>query len=317
MANDFDRLDWSLVQSFLAVAEAGSLSGAAAALGQSQPTIGRHVAKLEAALGLEVFQRHPRGLALTPAGQELVGPAEAMRAAVADLGISAERLAGRPEGTVRLAASVFAAHHVMPPLIAALRAEAPEMRIVLRPSDDSDNLTFREADIAIRMYRPRQPDLVTRHMGDLEIGIFAACSYLARRGRPVSATDLLAHDLVGLETSTLIVDGMATVGVHRAADDFAVRCDHQPAYWELVRAGCGIGFTQAHVGRADPTVEELRIDGIRIASLPVWLTAQEDVRRIPRVARVWDHLARALPAFIAATHDGGSGRTSGSRNAST
>ncbi len=298
MAEHLSDLDWSLVQSFLAVAETGSLSAAASALRQSQPTIGRHVRTLESALEVELFRRHARGLDLTPMGQQIRPAAEEMRSAMHAIRRTAEAEAGRLEGTVRIAASVFAAHHVLPSILATIRHAEPAISLVLQPSDDSDNLTFREADIAVRMYRPQHLDLVTRHIGDLTIGIFAARSYLDRAGRPACPEDLLRHDLVGYDRSRLVIDGMAAAGLPVTADDFATRCDNQTAYWELIRAGCGIGFGQRNVGQADPLVEEIRFPEMQPPTLPVWLTAHETVRRIPRVDRVWTLLAGGLDDLL-------------------
>ncbi len=292
-----DLLDWSLVQAFLAVAETGSLSAAARRLGMSQPTLGRHVREMEAALGVTLFQREPRGMALTEAGAALLTPAEEMRAASERLSLAAAGEVEALTGTVRLTASVFISHHVLPPILADLRIKAPEIAIELLATDATENLLFREADLAIRMYRPTQLDMVTRHIGDIPLGLFAATSYLQRRGRPAEIDDILAHDVVGYDTSDLIVQGMRAHGAEVDREWFPVRCDHQPAYWELVRAGCGIGFCQRPTGRADPLVEEV-LPGVDIPPLPVWLTTHERLRRTPRVAYVWDHLAQALAAHV-------------------
>ncbi|MEM9476490.1 MAG: LysR family transcriptional regulator [Pseudomonadota bacterium] len=291
-------LDWSLVQSFLAVAETGSLSGAATALGQSQPTLGRHIRALEATLKLELFERHRRGLRLTAAGQTIRPAAEQMREAVHLLSMTAESQSQQLNGTVRIASSVFAAHHVLPAVLEDLRIAEPGISLVVQPSDESENLTFRDADIAVRMYRPRQQDLVARHLGDVRMGIFASQSYAARHPLPKMTDDLLAHDLVGYDRSPLIIDAMRNLGIHVTPDDFAVRCDNQSAYWELVRAGAGIGFTQAHVGRADPLTIEIHPIDMELPTLPLWLTAHETVRHIPRVDRIWMLLANALSEFL-------------------
>jgi len=298
MDRRFQDLDWTLIQSFLAVADSGSLSRAAEALGQSQPTLGRHIRALEATLGVDLFVRQARGLSLTATGTDLLPDAIEMRAALTRMATRAERDVGDATGTVRIACSVFAAHHVLPPVIAEIRQRAPGIALVLRPSDDSDNLTFREADIAVRMYRPRQLDLIAKHVSEIEMGCFAAKSYLQRKGRPLKVDDLFDHDLVGYDTSPLMLRAIAELGYALTEDDFAVRTDNQTAYWELVRAGCGVGFSQAHLGRADPLVEELHLN-IDIPTLPVWLAAHEMVRHIPRVARVWDLLSDAIPRHLA------------------
>lgn len=285
--------DWSLVRAFLAVAETGSLSGAAKALGSSQPTLGRQIHALEQALGTALFDRHARGLKLTDAGAELMPMARAMGAAMNDLTLVAAGQAQRLDGTVRLTASVFASHFVLPPILARIRAEEPRIKLILTPTDRPENLLYREADIAIRMFRPTQADLIARHVGNVELGMFAAKSYLDRAGRPGSIEAVLQHDLIGFETSDLIVRTMREMGWPRALEDFATRCDDHAVCWQLVRAGCGIGFSQRSVGRADPAVEELDF-GLRIPPLEIWLAAHQAMRMSPRIRRIWDLLVEGL-----------------------
>ena len=287
--------DWSLVQAFLAVAETGSLSAAARRMGRSQPTLGRQVQALERSLGVTLFDRHARGLALSETGSDLLPMAQQMHAAMNSLTLTAAGQSQQLQGTVRITASVFASHHLLPPILARIRAAEPAIHLDLLPSDTTENLLFREADIAVRMYRPTQLDIVTRHITDLQLGVFAARSYLERAGRPRRAEDLLRHDLIGYDRNDLIVQTMQTMGWPVSRDSFAVRCDNQTTYWELVRAGCGVGFSQVGVGRADPypLVEELQL-GVDILPLPVWLAAHQAMRQTPRLRRVWDLLARGL-----------------------
>lgn len=297
MDKALSEFDWSLVQAFLAVAETGSLSGAARQLGRSQPTLGRQIKTIETQLGAELFHRQPRGFALTKTGAELVGPAQAMRDAVRRIALTAAGQQARLDGTVRITASVATSAMHLPPIISRIRKLEPQIAIELVPSDDTSNLLFREADIAVRMYRPTQLDLVTQHIGDIELGVFAAKSYLAERGIPRSFADIAGHDIVGYDTHPHIIDGMAKVGMHVDRNLFKVRCDDHIAYWELVRAGCGIGFAQANVGRPDPLVDEL-MTGIRIPPLPIWLTAHEAMRQTPRIRRVWDLLVEGLGPLV-------------------
>lgn len=298
MDTSFANLDWSLIRAFLAVAETGSLSAAARALGTSQPTLGRQVKAMEAQLGAELFHRRPKGFDLTETGAALVEPARAMRASANRIALAAAGREARLEGTVRITASVAMALHHLPPIIARIRADEPAIQIELVPSDGSSNLLFREADIAVRMYRPRQLDLVTTHLGDIELGLFGATGYLDRRGRPAQQDELLEHDFVGYDANPAILDGFRAAGFALSREWFATRCDDHAAYWELVRAGCGLGFAQASVGRACPCVEEIRV-GLELPSLPVWLTAHETMRRTPRIRRVWEMLAEGLAPVIA------------------
>lgn len=288
-----DLPDWSLVQSYLAVAETGSLSAGARASGQSQPTLGRHIQALEQALGTTLFDRHARGLTLSDAGVRMLPMARQMRAAMNQIALSAAGGSQMLEGTVRITASVFASHHLLPPILAHVRRAEPAIQLELVPTDATENLLFREADIAVRMFRPTQLDIVTRHIADLDLGIFAARSYLQRAGTPQNLDDLLDHDLIGYDGNDLIVQTMNALGWAVTREDFAVRCDNQATYWELVRAGCGIGFSQTSIGRADPSVQQLEFE-IAIPALPVWLAAHQAMRQTPRVRRVWDLLATGL-----------------------
>lgn len=289
-------LDWSLVQTFLAVAETGSLSGAARLLGLSQPTLGRRVREIEAALGTEVFRRHAKGLALSETGQALVAPAQAMREAAGRLALVAAGEDRGLSGPVRITASVVVSHFVLPKILAALRQEEPGIEIDLIASDSSENLLFREADIAVRMYRPGQLDVVTRHVCDLAMGAYAATAYLDRAGRPETVDDLFALDWVGFDRNEMIIRGMAEAGWSVTRDFFKLRTDDQAAFWHLVRAGGGVGIALQAVGEPEPLVERI-MPQLPLPRLPVWLTAHEAVRRMPRVARVWEALIDALAAL--------------------
>lgn len=288
--------DWTLTRSFLAVAETGSLSAAARKLGLTQPTLGRHIAELEAALGLVLFTRQARGLALTESGAALMPDAQAMAAASARMALIAAGREGTVTGTVRLTASRVVSHHILPAILADLRQAAPGIEIELVPSDSTENLLFREADIALRMYRPTQLDVITRHVADLPTAIYAAKNYLDRHGRPETMEDLLKLDFVGFDRSDLILRMMRGLGLDRRREDFPVRCDDQVVYWNLVRAGCGVGGAQCNFADLDPLVERIA-PFVTLPALPVWLTAAEALRQSPRIRRVFDHLARAFAAL--------------------
>jgi DNA-binding transcriptional LysR family regulator len=302
VARGSSPFDWSLVHAFLTVAEQGSLSAAAKVLGKTQPTVGRQIRAMEEQLGAELFQRHEKGLIPTEVGRALLESARRMREAVHDIELRAAGTGEALEGTVRITASVVVSTHHLPAIIARIRLAEPLIAIELVPSDESSSLHFREADIAVRMYRPTQLDLVTQHLGDLRLGAFAARSYLERRGTPATPADLLAHDVLGMDKETLIRDGFRAAGFPVDRDWFRLRCDNQAVLWELVRAGCGIGFAQAALGRTDPSLVELPLD-LGLPALPLWLTAHQPVRNVPRVGRVWELLAEGLRELVARERD--------------
>lgn len=290
---DTDALDWSLLQSFVRVARAGSLSAAARAHGISQPTLGRHIRALEAAVGQPLLTRTATGQALTATGATLLDHARAMEAAAARVALAAAGTDARLEGPVRITAARVVAQHHLPAILARLRAEEPGITIDLVATDTTENLVFREADIALRMFRPEGGDLVARQVASLPLGLYATPGYLDRMGRPQTREALMALDFVGYDRSDLMIRGMAAQGMAVTRDFFPVRCDDQLVHWALVRAGCGVGGTQRAVGDADPGVERIG-EFIDLPPLPVWLVMPAALRRVPRVARVAEALAQAM-----------------------
>lgn len=289
--------DWSLMRAFLAVAETGSLSAAARQLGQSQPTLGRQIRQAEAALEADLFLRRPRGLELTETGAKLVAPARRMRDAMSEISLQAAGTAARPAGPVRITASEVMAHFALPPIIAALRKSDPDITVTLLPTDTGENLLYREADIAVRMYPSTQLDLVTKRLGDIPLGIYAAQSYLDRKGTPQTPEDMLHHELIGYDKDPRILDGMRAMGFAPEPGLFATRCDDQVTYWELVKAGCGIGFAQVEQGRQTPGIVRL-LPELPIPPLTVWLATPEPLRHSPRITRVWQALEEGLGAHV-------------------
>lgn len=290
---DMHRLDWSLLQSFVRVARAGSLSAAARACAISQPTLGRHIRALEAALDQPLFARSPQGQILTPMGMRLLEHAGTMEEAAARLAMTAAGASTRLEGTVRITAAQIVAHWHLPPILARLRAEEPGIQVDLVASDAIGNLMHREADIALRMFRPDRGDLLAQKIVDLPLGLYAARSYLDRVGRPETPDALMALDFVGFDRSDLILRVMAQNDLPVTRDFFPLRCEDQLVNWALVCAGCGIGGAQRVIGDADPRVE--RIAGfVRLPVLPVWLVVPQALRHVPRVARVREALAQGM-----------------------
>ena len=287
------KLDWSLVQAFLAVAETGSLSAAARDLGLTQPTVGRHVQALEDGLGVALFKRQARGMALTEEGAALLDPARRMREAAQALSLHAASGESDLSGTVRVTSSVFVAHHILPRIVAELRETTPDIQIELAASDTTENLLFGEADIAVRMFRPTQLDIVAKHIGDVQLALFGAKSYIQRRGRPTTPEEVVEHEIIGYDRNDAMIRGFREAGMEVGPDFFPVRCDNNTVVWELVRAGAGLGFGMELAGQDDPLLTQIDF-GVEIPRMGVWLAAHERVRRSPRVDAVWRLLSDRL-----------------------
>lgn len=288
------NFDWQLVPSFLAAHEQGSLLGAARVLGISQPTVGRHVALLESQLGTALFERTGRGLIATPAAQRLADAARVMEAGAQSLLRGAQQSHSTLSGSVRLSASQPVACHLLPPLLARMRSELPGIQVELVASNAVSDLLRREADIAIRMVRPTQGSLVARRIGQGQVAACAHRDYLARRGTPHRAEDLLQHDLVGNDRVADIRQGFAAMGHPVPPEKFGFRTDDLIAYWQAVRAGLGIGFVASYLLKEDPDIIQV-LPNLPIPALPVWLVVHREIRSSRRIRAVYDFLASALP----------------------
>ncbi len=293
-----NEIDWNLIRSFVAVAETGSLSAAARRLAASQPTLGRHIAELEQALGVTLFRRGRQGYVLTEAGSLLFERGRAVHEEATAFSRMALGSVEAIEGTVRIAASEIVAACVLPDMLARLGVEEPGIEVEIVASNQIENLLRRDADIAIRMVRPAQNELVARKVADIPLRACAAASYLDRRGRPERPEDLRGHDLIGFDRSDEIIRGLERYWPGLTRHAFRLRSDNHIVLWEAVRTGNGIGIAQQPLIRRDACVEIVLPD-LPLPALPVWLAMHRDVRASVRIRRVADFLQEELKRYSA------------------
>ncbi len=293
-----NTFDWTLVRSFLAVLDHGSLMGAAREMHTSQPTAGRHIAELESQWGVVLFERTGRGLVPTGDALRLAESARTMEAAANQLTRTLSHVQTQTTGTVRITASVPVAVTLMPQLLAQMRLSLPDIQVELVSSNLVSNLLRREADIAVRMVRPQQGMLVAKKIGDVGLGAFAHRDYLARRAPLRKATDLLQHDLIGSDADTAILQGFAAMGHPIGHEAFALRTDDFIVQWQAVRAGLGVGFVANYMARTDTDVLPVLPGILKIPALPIWLAVHREVRTSHRIRAVYDFLAAELPHVI-------------------
>ena len=295
MPNNFD---WSLIRSFLAALDQGSLLGAARVLKTSQPTLGRHIAELESQLGVVLFERTGRGLVPTVTALQLAESAREMEAGALQLTRTLTGAQVQTTGTVRITASVPVAVQLLPPLLTHMRLALPDIQVELVSSNQVSNLLRREADIAIRMVRPEQGTLVAKKIGNVGLGAYAHRAYLARHSPIRQPTDLLQHALIGSDTDTSILQGFQALGYPVGPEAFALRTDDFMVQWHAVRAGFGIGFVADYMARTDSDVLPVLRDHLSIPALPMWLAVHREIRTNQRIRAVYDFMADALPQVI-------------------
>jgi len=289
------KFDWNRARAFLVTAEEGSLSAAARALGLAQPTLGRQVDALEEELGVVLFERVGRGLALTPVGHELLDHVRAMGEAAGRLSITAFGQSEAMEGEVSITASDAYAAMVLPPILARLHEAEPRIRIELIAANDASDLLRREADIALRNFRPREPDLVARKIRDATARFYAAPGYLESHGPFDTPQDLARAAIIDLDSSGMMLDWLNRHGLGLTSANFPFRCASYPAMWAMVKAGLGLGLIDDRIGDADPSVRRA-VPGFAPFEFPVWLVAHREIHKSRRLRFVFDFLADALKA---------------------
>jgi DNA-binding transcriptional LysR family regulator len=288
---------WDLYRTFLAVLREGSLSGAARALGLTQPTIGRHIEALEQAVGFQLFTRSQRGLAATEAALELRPYAETLSSTAASLLRAASGQGSAVKGTVRVSASEVIGVEVLPPVLAALRERHPELVIELAVSNAVEDLLRRDADIAVRMVEPSQEALVVRRLGKVTLGLHAHRRYLGRRGTPKRIEDLATHDVIGFDRETPAIRSMLKRVPRFDVTRFALRSNSDLAQLAAIRAGFGIGVCQVALAKRDRDLVRVLPDAFEL-KLGTWLAMHENLRSTPRCRIVFDALAAGLAGHV-------------------
>ncbi|MFN9744082.1 MAG: LysR family transcriptional regulator, partial [Betaproteobacteria bacterium] len=214
--------DWNLLRSFIAVCETRTLTAAADALGLSQPTLGRHIRELESLVGETLFDRLPGRMKPNERAEFLLDRLRPLREGV---GRIEHAIWSREEvvaGTVRVTTSEILGALVLPRLLAPLLREAPLLQVEVQASDEVQNLLRREADIAIRFFRPEQDDVIAISVGQTEIGLFGSKDLVASLPEGCTPSDLEGRYVGGIAVEQAI-EIAAAAGHSLQRSDFRFR----------------------------------------------------------------------------------------------
>ncbi|MDO6520294.1 LysR family transcriptional regulator [Shimia thalassica] len=287
------KFDWNKARAFLVTAEEGSLSAAARALGMAQPTLGRQVDGLEQELGVVLFERVGRGLTLTPSGLELLDHVRDMGDAAGRVSLTALGQSQALEGTISISASETYATVLLPPLVAKLRQQEPGIHVEIVVANHASDLLRREADIAIRNFRPTEPDLIAKKIGMVDAALYATPQYIEKIGAPTTPYALRHADFVNMDRTGGMLKGLNSLGLGLTEANFPLLTESYLVMWELVKQGAAIGILDAHIGDAEPKVRRLLPD-LEPLTFPIWLVAHREVTTSRRIRRVFDFLAEEL-----------------------
>ena len=287
-------LDWDDLRVFLAVHRTGALARAASELGVNPTTVSRRMGTLEERLGVRLFDRRSDGWVLSPEGRDLVPHAERMESEA----IAAERrVAGadqRLSGTVRVTATEMLVTRFITRSLPRFAERYPEITLDLHCTSRVVSLARREADIALRLARPREDDVVTKKIAHIELALYASEGYLARRGMPERPDESLAgHDALLFADSHAFALENDWFEERLDGARIVLRSDSVSSLYGAATAGLGIALLPRAVAEADPA---LRV--IETASAPeprpIWQTVHVDLKDTARIRAVTDFLAEAL-----------------------
>ena len=285
-------MDWNHIRAFHATAAAGSLSAAARQLGLTQPTLSRQVLALEADLGVALFERRGRKLVLTQIGMDLLDHIRIMGDAADTVALAASGRVQEIGGRVSISVTDTYAAYILPGIIERIRAEAPQITIVIVASNELSNLHRREADIAIRHVRPDRPGLVGQHVRDTEARFYASEDWVARNGLPKDPADLAKAGLMGFDDKRFS-GFLREIGIPIDAADFRIFSDSSVAIWEMVKRGIGVAVMLREIADRTPGVMNLLPD-MKAIPIPIWLVTHQELQSSPRIRMVQTILAEEL-----------------------
>ncbi len=197
------------------------------------------------------------------------------------------------EGSICITASEIYSAFLLPPAVARLRREAPRIEVEIVASNETVDLRRREADIAIRSFRPTQPDLIARKVRDDRARLYASPGYLDRLGSPATPQDLSAADFIAFDTTPVLMDGLNALGLSLTRANFPVMTQNHLVQWHLAITGVGIGVFPEAIGDAEPGLRRALPD-LAALEFPIWLTAHRELNTSRRVRLVFDLLAEML-----------------------
>lgn len=245
--------DWNDLRYLLAVADAGSTLKAAQALGANQTTVARRIAALEGALGQKLFERQRSGYRLTEAGAAFAEKARAMEAAARAVETEAQRRQRDLTGTVRLTCNELAGDVTLPPMLARLRRDYPNIRIEVEHSQELRDLARGEADIAIRVSKSLKGDaLIARKLIPEHWGPVCSRAYAESEGMPTSPADLPAHRFIGGGGAYIWSMTKAWMQRHAPEVEVDTHYDNSTGMLAALRAGLGVGMMNQFIAAGEP-----------------------------------------------------------------
>jgi DNA-binding transcriptional LysR family regulator len=288
-------VDWDKIKLFYEVAEAGSFTRAGERLGLNQSSVSRHISTLEQDLNVPLFHRHSRGLILTEHGDMLLRAANEMRHSLEATRQRFTETSERPAGDLKVTATVGIGGFWLTNRIAEFLDLYPEVNVELILSNDELDLVMREADLAIRLRRPVQPELIQRRLFTIHYHAYASHAYLDRFGEPRSVADLDHHRIVclGGNQPAFILDLHRLPNLGRdpkSPRPSRFMVNDSLALRHAIETGAGIGMAPDYTMHDNPKVRRV-LEEVEMPVLDSYLVYPEAMRSVARVQAFRDFLA--------------------------
>ncbi len=291
-------MDWDKLRVFHAVAEAGSFTRAGESLNLSQSAVSRQISGLESSLKVPLFHRHARGLILTEQGEMLYRTAHEILAKVTIAEARLSESTERPQGPLRITTTVAFGSVWLTSRIKDFLVLYPDIDVTLVLADTELDLSMRQADVAIRMMPPRQPDLIQRHLMTMRYHVFAAPEYLKKHGMPKTPEDLDNHRIVvfgdDVRPPVPNLNWLLEAGTKPSRKrQAALKVNSTYAIFRAVQSGLGLGALPDYMSRESGNLVEV-LPELGGPTVDTFFVYAEELRHSKRIGVFRDYLVRRI-----------------------
>ena len=291
-------MDWDKLRVFHAVAEAGSFTRAGDSLNLSQSAVSRQISGLESSLKVPLFHRHARGLILTEQGEMLYRTAHEILAKVTMAEAQLSESTERPQGPLRITTTVAFGSVWLTSRMKDFLVLYPDIDVTLVLADTELDLSMRQADVAIRMMPPRQPDLIQRHLMTMRYHVFAAPEYLKEHGMPKTPEDLDNHRIVvfgdDVRPPVPNLNWLLEAGTKPSRKrQAALKVNSTYAIFRAVQSGLGLGALPDYMSRESGNLVEV-LPELRGPTVDTFFVYAEELRHSKRIGVFRDYLVRRI-----------------------
>ena len=291
--NRSNEINWDCLRYFLASADTGSLTAASKILGSNQPTVGRYIDNLESVLGIKLFQRSVRGLILTQEGKDIYERVIDIQNSIVQIQHIAESEKETIRGVVNLSVPEGLGHEIIIPALEGFYQKHPNINLVINVSSSISNLTRGEADIAIRLFRPSEVDLVAKHLGEMKMSLFSSNLYKEKYSFPKNLDALKDHKIITYGEQSSSLPENKWLLKYSYSSSHILSSDSTAARLRATLSGIGISIQPEILAKQNTGLLPV-LNNLNIPAHNVWLVYHKDIRHMRRIRAVVNFITICL-----------------------